>query len=110
MNDRPKALRFGDALAAVEQQVVDALPEIIDGLIARAKGGDTKAAVYLCDRIMGRAVGSKEAPADDRELPYSEEAFLLAHAEGGPEENRLRIVISYRDDPPTHFVEDARPS
>jgi hypothetical protein len=94
LSDRPKALRFGDALTAVEQRVIDALPEIIDGLIARAKEGDTKAAVYLCDRIMGRAVGSKAAPADDRELPYSEEAFLLARSERATEPNRPRIVIS----------------
>jgi hypothetical protein len=35
---------------AVEQRVVDALPEIIDALIGRAKAGDLKAAIYLADR------------------------------------------------------------
>ena len=29
---------------------MDALPDIVNGLIAGAKEGDTKAAVYLCDR------------------------------------------------------------
>ena len=46
-------------------------------LISRAKAGDLKAAVYLCDRIMGRTAGAKVAPADDREAPYTEAAFEL---------------------------------
>ena len=57
---------------------VHALPEIIDALIGRAKGGDLKAAAYLCDRIMGRTVEAKVAPADDREPPYTEAAFERA--------------------------------
>ena len=55
----------------------DALPDIIDGLIARAREGDTKAAVYLCDRILGRVAGSAMPPADDRREPYTEDAFRL---------------------------------
>jgi len=45
---KPKALRYADMLGAVDERIVDALPEIIDGLIARAKQGNSKAAVYLC--------------------------------------------------------------
>jgi hypothetical protein len=73
----PKTLLYRDALAAVENQIVAALPKIVEGLIAQAKRGDTKAAVYLCDRILGRAAGLKTAPADDRRAPYSEDEFRL---------------------------------
>jgi hypothetical protein len=31
----------------------------------------------LCDRILGRAAGSAVAPADDRQAPCTEGAFLL---------------------------------
>jgi hypothetical protein len=93
MHDKPKALRYHDALADAEQRVVDALPAILDGLIARAKDGDTKAAVYLCDRIMGRPVGAKAAPADDQELPYSESDLQRDQALKEKREIRPRIVI-----------------
>jgi hypothetical protein len=73
----PRTLKYAEALQAAEQRVVDALPEIIDALISRAKQGDLKAAVYLCDRILGKTAGSKVAPADDREAPYTEDAFRL---------------------------------
>jgi hypothetical protein len=70
MSPKPKTLRYAEALETVEQRIVDALPEIIDGLLGRGvKDGDTKAAVYLCDRILGRTTGAKVAPADDREAP-----------------------------------------
>jgi hypothetical protein len=75
MNRRPKALRYQEALDAAEQRIVDALPEIIDGLITRAKAGDAKASTYLLDRILGKAAGKKTAPVDDREAPYSEAEF-----------------------------------
>jgi hypothetical protein len=77
MSAKPRTLKYADALQAVEQRIVDALPEIIDGLIGRAKRGDAKAAQYLCDRILGRSAGAKVAPADDREAPYTEEAFQV---------------------------------
>lgn len=77
MSPKPRTLKYAEALQAVEQRVVDALPEIIDDLIARAKDGDTKAAIYLCDRILGKTAGARVAPADDREPPYSEDAYLL---------------------------------
>ena len=75
MSTRPKTLRYREALDAAEQKIVDALPEIIDGLITRAKEGDAKAAVYLCDRILGKTAGTKTAPADDRQAPYTEADF-----------------------------------
>jgi hypothetical protein len=54
---------------AVEAAMVDALPDIVAGLIARARYGDTKAALYLIDRVLGKTVGAKAAPADDRTPP-----------------------------------------
>jgi hypothetical protein len=75
MSNRPKVLRFQEALDSVEQRIVDALPEIINGLIARAREGDLKASTYLLDRILGKAAGAKTAPADDRLAPYTEEDF-----------------------------------
>ena len=85
MNDAPKALRYAEALASAEARIVAALPDILDRMIARAKAGDMRTAVYLCDRIMGRAAGAKAAPADDREPPYSEEAYRLDRAGREPE-------------------------
>lgn len=56
----------------VEQRIVDALFEIIDGLIGRAKEGDAKAAIYLCDRILGKTTGAKVAPAARKTGRYSQ--------------------------------------
>ena len=75
MSTRPKTLRYREALDAAEQRIVDALAEIIDRLIARAKERDIKASTYLLDRILGKAAGAKTAPADDRQVPYSEADF-----------------------------------
>jgi hypothetical protein len=93
MSAKPRTLRYAEALQAVEQRVVDALPDIIDGLIKRAKVGDVKAAIYLCDRILGRTPGAKVAPADDREPPYTEAAFELDQEEE-EEDNVFRRIMS----------------
>ena len=45
MSPKPRTLKYAETLQAVEQRVVDALPEIIDALIGRAKAGDLKAAI-----------------------------------------------------------------
>jgi hypothetical protein len=75
MSPKWRTLKNAETLQAVEQRIVEALPEIIYALIGRAKAGDLKAATYLADRILGRAIGAKIAPADDREAPDSEAAF-----------------------------------
>ena len=93
MSEKPRTLRYAEALQAVEQRVVDALPDIVGGLIGRAKDGDVKAAIYLCDRILGRSPGAKVAPADDREPPYSEAAFELDQ-EDKEEDNVFRRIMS----------------
>jgi hypothetical protein len=93
MSAKPRTLKYAEALQAVEQRIVDALPEIIEGLIARAKEGDAKAALYLCDRILGRTTGAKVAPADDREAPYTEAAFEL-DLEEQEEGNEFRSIFA----------------
>jgi hypothetical protein len=93
MSPKPKTLKYAEALERAEQRIVDALPEIIDGLISRAKDGDTKAAVYLCDRILGRTAGAKVAPADDREASYTEAAFELDQQER-ESDNGLRRLLA----------------
>jgi hypothetical protein len=92
MSAKPRTLRYAEALETIEQRIVDALPEIIDGLIGRAKDGDTKAAVYLCDRILGRTTGAKVAPADDREAPYTEAAFELDEQEREEDHDVKRLI------------------
>jgi hypothetical protein len=78
---KPRTLTYAEALQAVEQRIVDALPDIIGGLIDRAKEGDLRAATYDCDRILGRTTGAKVAPADDRAPPFTEAAFELDEQE-----------------------------
>ena len=91
MSPKPRTLKYAETLQAVEQRLVDALPEIIDALIGRAKAGDVKAAVYLADRILGRSAGARVAPADDRERPYDEAAFELDGQERDEDHDLRRI-------------------
>src|SRR4051794_9608003 len=93
MDAKPKTLLYAEALAAVERRIVDALPDIVDGLIARAREGDTKAAVYLSDRILGRVAGSALPPADDRREPYTEDAFRLDQ-QGREEDDAMRRLLA----------------
>lgn len=93
MNAEPKTLVYADALAAVERQIVEALPEIVEGLIAKAREGDVKAAVYLTDRILGKTAGSVIAPANDRRPPYTEEDFAL-DLEDRERDRYLRSMLS----------------
>ena len=75
MDPQPKALKYTETAAAVEQKIAAALPEIVDRLIALAKDGDTKAAQYLIDRFMGKTADSHVAPVNDQRVPYSVEDF-----------------------------------
>jgi hypothetical protein len=93
MSPKPRTLKYAETLQAVEERVVDALPEIIDALIDRAKAGDLKAAIYLADRILGRTAGSKVAPADDQEPPYDEAAFELDQQEREEDHDIRRMVF-----------------
>jgi hypothetical protein len=75
MSEKPKILLYRETLASIEQRIVDALPEIVEGVISRAKSGNAKAAMYLLDRIMGRATSLKSAPIEDQSVPYTEEDY-----------------------------------
>jgi len=70
MDATPKVMRYADAVADAESRIVAALPDIIEALVARAKDGDARAAVYLLDRVLGRPAGTKHPPAEDKSLPY----------------------------------------
>ena len=93
MTPKPKTLLYRDALAAVEQRIVDALPAIADSLISRAKSGDLVAATYLLDRIMGRAASLTHAPAEDRQAPYTDDDFR-SDQEERQQDRDLRRMIS----------------
>jgi hypothetical protein len=95
MDAKPKMLLYADALTAIERRIVEALPEIIDGLIARAREGDTRAAAYLCDRILGRVAGSEVAPANDCRAPYTEDAFLLDQQEEDEKSEMRRLLAGF---------------
>lgn len=87
MNAAPKTLLYRDAVRDVEARIVEALPDILDKLIAQAKEGDIRSATYLLDRVLGRAAGLKTAPVEDRRLPYTqqdaEQSARLARLLGG---------------------------
>jgi hypothetical protein len=85
---KPKALLYRDALADAERRIVEALPSIVDAIIAQATAGDLKAAVYLCDRIMGRTATLALPPAADQRQPFTEADFELEQEE---REERLRL-------------------
>lgn len=72
MSDTRKGLRYVDALNADEARIAAALPGLIDGLISRARAGDTRAAIYLCDRVMGR-VGPPGPRADGPRIAIPDE-------------------------------------
>jgi hypothetical protein len=92
MSPKPRTLKYAETLQAAEQRIVDALPDIVDALINRAKAGDLKAAAYLCDRVMGRTAGAKIAPADDRQRPYDEATYQI-DAEGWQEDDENRRLF-----------------
>lgn len=77
MSSESKRVRYAEAAVAIEQQILDAMPGIVDGLIKRASEGDTKAAQYLMDRVLGKVAGTKHAPAEDPRAPGGEMPSLL---------------------------------
>lgn len=82
---KPKALRYAAELADAESRIIAAMPDVIDGLINAAKGGDVAASRYLLDRVFGRVKEQAAPVADDTRVPYSEadaETDLAAHVWG----------------------------
>jgi len=71
----PKALRYADTCALVEERIAAALPDITDRLIKAALDGDFGAARYLCDRILGRVATVDLAPVEDQRFPPTKQDF-----------------------------------
>jgi len=70
-DDRPRALRYADRINAMEEMILDGIPEIISKLMSMAKEGNVPAARYLIDRMAGRPSRLPAAPSMDRALPYT---------------------------------------
>ena len=70
-DERPKAYRYRDRINAVEEMIVNALPDIAAKLISMAKDGDVAAARYLFDRMAGRPSKLPTPPSLDRTIPYT---------------------------------------
>src|SRR5688500_8505480 len=75
---KPKALKYASELAAAEGKIISALPDVIDGLILAAKGGDVAAAKYLLDRSFGRVKEQSAAIADDTAIPFGDDDLARA--------------------------------
>jgi len=69
--DEPKALRYADRINAMEEMILDGIPEIISKLMSMAKEGNVAAARYLIDRMAGRPSRLPAPPSIDRALPYT---------------------------------------
>ena len=67
---KPKALRYAEEVAAQEKRIVAALPELIDLLLAAARAGDSSAARYLVDRVLGRTQIQSKPIAEDFTTPW----------------------------------------
>jgi len=70
-DDRPKALRYAERINAMEEMILDGIPEIIGKLMSMAKEGNVPAARYLIDRMAGRPSRLPAPPSMDRQLPYT---------------------------------------
>lgn len=76
----PKALAYRDAVLRSEAIIAAALPTLTRKLIHRAiEGNDSRAAIYLIDRVCGRPATVIAVPSEDTRKPprTREEADLL---------------------------------
>jgi len=89
---KPKALTYALQSAEAEQRIADALPALVDSLIGYAKGGDTGAAKYLIDRILGRVATIEAPPAEDTRVPYTEEDAEAAQAQHESRRSLERLI------------------
>jgi hypothetical protein len=85
-------LLYRDALAKVEQRIVDALPTTAESLISQAKVGNLAAATYLLNQILGRAASLTHAPAEDRQAPYTDDDFRIEQHERQENRELIRII------------------
>jgi len=70
----PKAVRYAHEVATQEARLVAALPKLADLLLAAARAGDTAAARYLVDRVLGRVQTQARPVAEDYTLPWDHAA------------------------------------
>jgi hypothetical protein len=77
---KPKALTYASEIAMAEQRIVSAMPELIDSLIDSAKCGDTGAARYLLDRVLGRVQLQAAPLAENTAIPFDESDFERAES------------------------------
>lgn len=68
---KPKALLYASEIAAAENQILAALPDVIGELINRAQSGDVAGAKYLIDRVLGRIAEQVAPLANDTEPPFT---------------------------------------
>ena len=99
---KPKILQYASAGDALEQTIVDALPKVIDKIIAMALDGDLAAGRYLVDRILGRPSRLSAAPVEDRALAYTHadyERDLFMDCRKFNEYDRLKERASQPEEP-----------
>ena len=71
LDRRPRYLRYEMHARAIEEMIMDGLPEVIEKLMSMAKEGNVPAAKYLIDRIHGRPAKLSMAAVGDKSLPYN---------------------------------------
>lgn len=69
---KPKALLYQNEIASAEAQIIAAMPDLLGGMIERAKDGDTAAAKYLIDKVLGKTPDASAAIANDTASPFTE--------------------------------------
>ncbi len=74
---KPKALVYASEIATAEGKIVSAMPALIDSLISAAQAGDTSAARYLLDRVLGRVKEQAAPIGEDTSLPLTDEDVEL---------------------------------
>jgi hypothetical protein len=77
---KPKALVYASEIATAEGKIVSAMPSLIDSLISAAQAGDTSAARYLLDRVLGRVKEQAAPLSEDTSLPLTDEDAELLEA------------------------------
>lgn len=71
---KPRGIRYAREVAATEGRIVAALDQLVDTLLAAARNGDTSAARYLLDRILGRPAAQTRPASEDYTVAYDNAA------------------------------------
>ena len=103
IDDRPRALRNAEHARAIEQMIMDALPNIITKLVSMAEEGNVAAARYLVDRIHGRPARVAAPPTMDTSLTYTRQdwtADTMCRKAHNDDRKRVALSIISRCAPP----------